>query len=146
MDPEVAVPRRSALDPSEIVELLPYVLLVDVEADPLRVRYRLVGTAIAEASRRNFTGLYLDEMSFEAAGEREAFEAGYRLLIAERRPVYGRMVWLASSDLPVVYDSAVFPLSSDGETVTQAIALEDHQRPIEEIAAQLPPRPVRQGD
>jgi hypothetical protein len=140
------LPGRGDIDPAEIVALLPYLLMMDVEHAPLRVRYRLVGTAIAEASRRDFTGLYLDEMSFDDPAERQAFVSGYRLLVDSGRPVYGRMVWLADPELPVVFESAIFPLATDGRTVEMAIALEDHARPIDEIASRLPPRQVRQED
>ncbi len=137
------LPQRADLDPAEIVALLPYLLLTDIEHAPFRIRYRLVGTAIAEASRRDFTGLYLDEMQFDTPLERQAFERGYRLLVESRAPVYGRMVWLASSDLPVVYDSAIFPLLGPTGQVDKAVAIEDHARPIAEIADRLPARPVR---
>lgn len=136
-------PQRADLDPAEIVSLLPYLLLTDIEHAPLRIRYRLVGTAIAEASRRDFTGLYLDEMQFDTPRERQVFERGYRLLVESRAPVYGRMVWLASSDLPVLYESAIFPLLGPSGGVDKAVAIEDHARPIAEIADRLPPRPVR---
>ncbi len=136
-------PLRADLDPAELKPLLPYLLMMDLQPTPLRVRYRLVGTAVAEASRRDFTGLWLDEMQFDTPQEREIFEAGYRLLLDTAAPVYGRIVWHAAGDLPVLYESAIFPLSSDGRRLDRAIALEDHALPIDELAHRLPPRPAR---
>jgi hypothetical protein len=51
-----AMPQRADIDPTEIVRLLPYIFMVDVERDPLRFRYRLIGTAICEFLGRDFTG------------------------------------------------------------------------------------------
>jgi len=36
-------PERNLIDPESITELLPYMLLVDFESEPFRVRYRLTG-------------------------------------------------------------------------------------------------------
>ena len=56
-----AMPTRRDLDPIDISGLLPHIVLVDVEDDPLRFRYRLYGTAVAAARGRDLTGHYLDE-------------------------------------------------------------------------------------
>jgi hypothetical protein len=140
------LPRRADLAPEEIVPLLPYILLADIEPEPLRIRYRLVGTAIAEGSRRDITGLHLDEIQFDYPGEREAFEAGYRLMLDTAAPVYGRMVWLASQELPVLYESAIFPLLGESGDLEKAIAIEDYERPVNELAGRLPSRPARRDD
>jgi hypothetical protein len=58
---EGAVPRRGDIDPTELPDLLPNLMLLDVERDPLRFRYRLVGTRVVDFSYRDFTGTYLDE-------------------------------------------------------------------------------------
>src|SRR5688572_27444072 len=56
-----SVPRRRDIDPTELPDLLPNLMLLDVERNPLRFRYRLVGTRIVDFSYRDFTGTYLDE-------------------------------------------------------------------------------------
>lgn len=60
--PVTGLPRRRDIDPVEIGPLLNYVLLLSVERDPLRFRYRLIGSAIADVSRPNVTGRYMDEV------------------------------------------------------------------------------------
>ena len=50
------VPRRRDIDPVELPDLLPNLMLVDVERNPLRFRYRLVGTRVVDFSYHDFTG------------------------------------------------------------------------------------------
>lgn len=139
-----ALPSRQAIDPAEIKPMLPNLLIMDIERAPLRIRYRLVGTAIAEGSRRDITGLYLDQIKFDHPRERTMFEAGYGLLLESRAPVFGRILWVARSDLTLTYESAIFPLASDGRTIDKAVAVEHYLDLDPRIIAQrLPSRPTR---
>src|SRR5258708_36707350 len=52
----VALPGRQHLDPIEIPDLLPYFFLIDVEKEPLRFRYRVVGTTLETELAHKFTG------------------------------------------------------------------------------------------
>lgn len=54
------MPSRSDIYPEEIHRYLPYIVLIDVEPDPLRFKARLVGTEIVKAIGRDFTGMYFD--------------------------------------------------------------------------------------
>lgn len=54
------MPSRSEIRPEQIHRLLPHVVLIDVEKDPLRFRARLVGTEIVNVIGRDFTGMYFD--------------------------------------------------------------------------------------
>ena len=55
------LPGRQHIDPAAFPELLPWLWLVDVERQPLRFRYRLVGTEQVQAMDADLTGRYLDE-------------------------------------------------------------------------------------
>src|ERR1051325_9903462 len=59
-----AMPARRDLDPSEIVRLLPHIYMVDVQSDPLRFRYRLIGTAIVNLLGRDYTGRMVDAATY----------------------------------------------------------------------------------
>src|SRR5690242_21618920 len=63
-----ALPARRDLEPGDFVWCLPNVMLMDITHEPLRVRYRLVGTAVVAISRLDFTGRYLDEIAFPNPG------------------------------------------------------------------------------
>lgn len=55
------LPGRQHFDPTDVPRLLPWILLVDVEREPLRFRYRLVGTENVRVKGYDSTGQYLDE-------------------------------------------------------------------------------------
>lgn len=60
--PDGGFPSKSLMDPTEMrPEALPNLILMDVENDPRRYRYRLTGTAIDGIQNRNLTGSYVDE-------------------------------------------------------------------------------------
>jgi hypothetical protein len=56
---EHVLPGRQHIDPTAIASLLPQLFLVDVERDPLRFKYRLVGTDYVQMMGRDLTGEYL---------------------------------------------------------------------------------------
>jgi hypothetical protein len=118
-----ALPARRDLDPAAFVFCLPNVLLMDLSHDPLRVRYRLVGTAVTEVAKLDFTGRYLDEVLFPNA--RFDWMGLYRRLVAERRPLFARVPIESTAELRF-YELGLFPLSSDGHAIDKAVAVEDY--------------------
>lgn len=60
--PETGLPGRQHIDPADIMPLLPNVWLLDVQRAPLRFRYRLIGTRLAEFYGADHTGSWLDEV------------------------------------------------------------------------------------
>ena len=122
-----SLPPRAAIDPTEIPRLLPYVVVVEIERDPLRVRYRLVGTRVAEAHGSDYTNLYLDQCDF--AVEPLLIEC-YRRLVATRAPVYAYYEWNKSDwrrprGAIGASETGFFPLSSDGTAIDGAISIAD---------------------
>ncbi len=59
--PPTGLPGRQHIDPAAIPDLLPHVYMVDVLREPLRFRYRLVGTEYALRMGHDLTGRFLDE-------------------------------------------------------------------------------------
>jgi len=55
------LPGRQHFDPIAVPKLLPWIWLADVHRNPLRFKYRLVGTVHGEAGGRDLTGQWLDE-------------------------------------------------------------------------------------
>ena len=58
------LPRRADIAPDQIKDLLPNIMIVDVERNPMRFRYRLVGTRVVEYNGVEFTGRYLGEIGW----------------------------------------------------------------------------------
>jgi hypothetical protein len=60
-----SMPSRKDVDPLEIAPAhLPNLMLIEVFHDPRRYRYRFVGTNVVEASGKNRTGRYFDDVNF----------------------------------------------------------------------------------
>lgn len=60
--PKSKLPGRSDFDPFNIPICMPNLALVDVERNPFRFRFRVMGTSIAFNIEREGTGKYLDEL------------------------------------------------------------------------------------
>lgn len=134
------MPARSDIDPSEIKHLLPNMLITDIAAEPFRVRYRLLGTKVAAASGGDFTGRYLDEMV--ATDVENEWEECYRLICREKRPLFGNATVPTQDGGCFSFEYGLFPLSSDGDTVTQCVAIEDygaHNSKLFELQEKSPP-------
>ncbi len=119
------IPRRADIDPTEIPALTPNILIVDIEQDPFRVKYRLVGTKIVEATGFEFTGKYLDEIVL--ADDEGPFLESYRAACELKAPILSRIKWHLDADTTGEYDACFLPLSDDGETVNKVISLECYE-------------------
>jgi hypothetical protein len=122
-----ALPSRPAIDPTEIPQLLPYLVIAEIEASPLRVRYRLVGTQVVEDHGSDFTNRYLEDCHF--AVEPLLLEC-YRQLVETRSPVFAyyewhKEEWRGATGAVGANETGFFPLSSDGTNVDLAISLAD---------------------
>lgn len=118
------IPDRSALDPFALKGFLPYLLISDIESEPFRIRFRLVGTKVVEAAGLDFTGRYLDELV--SCDSDEPWMEDYRQSFDSRLPVLG------ASAIPIkfgpshFYEFGIFPLRNGGSEVTQFVGLEDY--------------------
>jgi hypothetical protein len=118
---DVVPPPRSAIEPAEIRPLLPYLLLTELQADPFRIFYRLVGTAVARAHDEDFTGRAHGEVaSFADSG----IEESYRQAAMTKAPVFGRTGLPLGDQSWLNLDYAIFPLSDDGAVVNKCLAIE----------------------
>lgn len=122
---ERAMPARADIDPSAIKLLLQNLVIADVFHDPLRVRYRLVGTLVVQHSRVDFTGKWLHEIDF---GEPQDWIGLYEAMVREKRPLFDRseIPFEDKMRTPLPYEFCMLPLSADGTTVTGMISLEDY--------------------
>ena len=122
-----SLPTRSAIDPIEFPRLLPYLVIADIEASPMRVRYRLVGTQVVEDNGSDFTNRYVEDCHF--AVEALLHEC-YRRLVETQAPVFAyyewhKVAWAGAKGAIGANETGFFPLSSDGATVDLAISLAD---------------------
>lgn len=136
--PGESIPFRNRLDPCDIPALLPYLVVADFRPTPLHVRYRLVGTKVAEVSRLDFTGMELAACEFQAA-EPDIWFSAYGRIAETKAPVFGRVhipYNSANGHLPLTEEFAILPLTLDGGTVQQCIAIEDYIGPDDDVPAE----------
>jgi hypothetical protein len=119
-------PERALLEPGAIIPLLPFVLLVEFEDMPFRVRYRLTGTRVDEMTGMNITGRFLDEF---ATGEFRAVVEGIQRCYARCRETGQAVIeayhWPNDRDLARLVWMGLFPLRVNGE-IRQCMSIEDY--------------------
>ena len=64
---------------------LPHVILVDVEHEPLRLRYRLVGSHGVDAAGWDYTGKYVDELDMPVSKFTEGAQRVIQRAVVESR-------------------------------------------------------------
>lgn len=116
-------PRRTGIDPAAITPILPFILLGDIEAAPFRVLFRLVGTSIADFSRQDFSGQYLDELAYEARDSID-WPQCYRFLHAERAAIIGVNDLSFADGRRTSYEFAILPLLRGADPAGSFIAIE----------------------
>ena len=115
---EGGFPTRGAIDPLSIPELLPYILLLDVENQDFR--FRLVGEVVNTRYGGQIKGRSLTEL-LEGDILAETLDEHFRC-ISSIAPVFTRnTVYTIDSDDMKLYQRLILPLSDDGAQV-QAIA------------------------
>lgn len=125
---ERLIAAREDIDPAELRDILPHIVLVDIQTDPLSVYYRLVGTRIAEFYGE-FSRSWMHNRPISDAYKRVA-ENIYGRLIETKAPIFGVTEMRTRFDSVVSYEWGYFPLSSNGETVTGGLEIESPERRV----------------
>jgi len=118
------MPDRADVDPIELKALLPYLLISECLQDPFNVRYRLVGTVVANITGFDITGH--DLASLLPPDVTEDWMGHYARVHETKLPVFGHTTVPTIHGDPFTYEFAIFPLSKGGDAVAQFIALEDY--------------------
>jgi hypothetical protein len=107
-------PARQRLDPLAIPQLLDSLFLIDIERQPLRFRYRLMGTKLVAFRGRELKGLYMEEAHPEF--ETSPVKQHYVILAETGEPRWRK--GLAQFDWggrPSI-ERLLLPLADDGRT------------------------------
>jgi len=125
-----AVPLRGAIDPTEIPNLLPHIMLIDVEQPdqaPPRFRFRLTGTGLVDVFGQDPTGRYLDEPGW--CRDADALLVPLRQAVALAAPVAsaGRLAWDNGASVDIEW--LFLPLGAGGAAVTIILAGADFSSP-----------------
>lgn len=115
-----ALPSRESFDPVAIRTLLPHIIMLDVHRDPLRFRFRLVGTMLATWLRNDPTGRWLDELG----GDTASLTAGLTWVIGEGLPSWRRgRKRLGPGREYGSAETLALPLASDGLLVDRVLCV-----------------------
>jgi len=109
------MPARRDIEPTEILELLPYVVLIDVERSPVDFRYRLMGTAVAARFGHDHTGARFTALPQHGPGA-EVWTTATRIL-QEKRPIVSHIPYVGFNRWIQNYRDISMPLSEDNDTV-----------------------------
>ena len=104
------MPARADMEPKGFKRHLGFVSLIDVEPEPRRFRFRLVGTRLRDIYSRELTGRYLDELPFLDTVAADG-------VVARRLPAQGVMRFPLEGKDHLVQFWLKLPLSQDGERV-----------------------------
>jgi hypothetical protein len=118
-------PRRSDINPADLVEALPRIMLADVQRDPLDFRYRLSGTAISNVHGKEMTARTprdLDPPQFGAL-----IYDHYCECVRRRSPIL-HLIVLDTLERSRCYARLLMPLSEDGEEVTMLFAVDSKEQ------------------
>jgi hypothetical protein len=128
---------RAAFDPTEVPSLLSSLLLGDIETDPFRVYFRLVGTRVAAFSRLDFSGYYLDALDYKSRDSVEWVEC-YRRVHDSGVGVVGvnRVTW--PDEAPMEYEFALLPLARGTDPAGSFIAIEVYDSLDPSLIADMP--------
>ncbi len=110
------LPGRGHLSPIDIPRLLPWIWLTEVQREPLRFRYRLIGTIHVDAFGRDTTGRWYDEVHPRFLGS-----TAYRqfVAVAERGKVAfyrGPPVYVIDARWKTI-EHLILPLAQNGTDV-----------------------------
>lgn len=123
-------PARKDVDPAEIKALLPYIMLVDVQRDPLDFRVRLTGTEIVSRFGEELTGRRLGDIDMD--GEATSIFKCYADAATSGEPRLDEEEFVRNDGRYMHYYRLLLPLSGDGTAVDmllvghRAIAADGH--------------------
>lgn len=126
------MPTKQQFNPAAIVRHLPHVVLVDVFQEPLRFRYRLLGTKITELAGRNSTGKWLDEDLYGDKTDDVVWM--FKSCALSKQPIAVREQIQFVDRSWVTVDVAAFPLANTKGNITVILSVVD----LTPVDAKLP--------
>ncbi|GAB2176190.1 PAS domain-containing protein [Dongia sp. agr-C8] len=118
------IPDRRDFDPTRFPRLLPNMIICEAVADPFRIRYRLVGTKVADVLNIDFTGHYLDELLDGATDT--PWQDYFVTAFEQRVPILGEVTEQTLAGGNFVFEFGIFPVTAGGAEVAQFLCIEDY--------------------
>jgi hypothetical protein len=117
-------PSRTSLDPIAMKPYLSNLLTGNIEAEPFRVLYKLIGTTVAEYSQCDFSNRYLDELSYSGRDDVN-WESCYRHVHGTHQPIVGQCSLKGTAGRIIAsYEYAALPLWRGDDPAGSFVAIE----------------------
>jgi len=113
------MPARRDIDPIDMPDLLPGLILVDV-TDGERMRVRLAGTRVVDHYGSDYTSQWLDQIDF--GDQRENVLADYERCRRDGEPQLGERYFYNRRGVHYQMERLILPLSDDGTTVNKLLS------------------------
>lgn len=122
--PDRRLPGRQHFNPLAVTPLLPNIWLLDVIREPLRFRYRLVGTRIVDTLGGERTGQWLHEAHPEFDPSAPRF-SHYTQVARSGEPGWrrGKPILMSYVERCAELERIFLPLAADGVTVDVILAM-----------------------
>lgn len=137
------LPGRQHIDPVELFDMLPYLILIDVIREgggELRYRIRLMGTEVVALAGSDGTGKFVEDVLTDPE-EGAKIITRYEEILRTREPQYWQGVLAVPGRKHMAYERIAFPLSRDGENVDMFILVFGHIGPAA-VEGGRPPEPA----
>lgn len=118
------MPSRADIDPAEIKTLLPYVVLIHVQRDPLDFIEKIAGDQVLAHSHRNSMGVPWRE--FPGRGPDSALWSHMARVLEERMPIVEAVPYVGPQRDFLEVQILSCPLSEDAVTVNKILTIVDY--------------------
>ena len=120
------IPSRSDIDPLDIPELLPQIILLDVSQTPWDFRFRLIGTNVVYHLTEDWTGSWFSKIGHMAAPS-NIFTACVDVA-SSLQPLRNQTPYVGPHANFISSDDVILPLSDDGKTVDKLLVFVEYFR------------------
>lgn len=125
--PVGGLPGRQHFDPIDVPSILANIWLIDVQGEPLRFRFRLVGTRVVEFLGRDPTGLWIDEAYPSFSGS--PTERDFMACVTAGAPRWRRGPPFMEADKDYAQvERVALPLAADGKNVDMLLCLSLYEK------------------
>ena len=112
----VLAPKRTDMDPVDLVFILPSLYIIEVIGPPYRFRFRLAGTGLVKEYGGELTGKFADEIDLDGKSG-ELILAEYEKAVRDAHPIAAKWHYVKNDGRELQYEHLVLPLSSDGKNI-----------------------------
>ena len=116
------MPSRRQIDPAEMPRLLPHLVISESVEGGKRFRYRLAGTAVAQAVGFDPTGRCVEDIA--SGAYRDYINGLHRSVCIERVPIFAASAFVSASHNRRYHARRLaLPLSEDDDIVNQILSM-----------------------